>query len=111
MKPTDLVLRCYAHKCNNHWETFCIDLCLAAQGETFAIAKRKLEEQMDAYVTEALTIDREYAAQLLSRKAPLKQILTFHLYSVMRRSGLARDGIRRLFTEVLPIIPRSHRHA
>lgn len=111
MKPTQLILRCYAHKLDNQWEAFCIDLCLASQAESYEAAKKKLDEQIMAYVHEALTVDREYAAQLLSRKAPLKQMFTYHLYNTLKHVGMARNGIHKLFTEALPLLPQTPRHA
>lgn len=103
MKPPNLVLRCYAVKKDGHWEAFCIDLCLAAQADSFKDAKRLLDAQIRSYITEALTIDRDHAEALLTRRAPLKQVLTFKLYHLLSRLGVISDGIRKSFFEALPV--------
>jgi len=111
MNPANLVLRCYARKRATHWEAFCIDLCLAAQGDTFAEARNKLDDQMVDYVNEALTIDKDHAEYLLSRKAPFKQIATYYLYRVFGNIGAMHNDIRRIFTETLPVLSQKPKHA
>jgi predicted RNase H-like HicB family nuclease len=70
VKPTDLVLRCYAEKAGDQWQAFCLDFCLAAQGDTLSEAKEKLESMIAEYVYDALAgEDRDFGPQLLSRRA------------------------------------------
>lgn len=108
----NLMLRCYANKQGDQWQAFCIDLCLAAQGDSFPEVKQKLEHMMVEYVYDALAgEDREFADQLLNRKAPLSQIATYHWISVMHSVGIFRDGIHKLFKEPMPLIPQQHIHA
>lgn len=71
-------LRCYAKKEGSDWVAVCIDLSLAAQAESPQLAKEKLESMITTYVNEALNEHKEYAAQLLSRKAPLWQRLFYY---------------------------------
>lgn len=105
----NLMLRCYANKDGEQWQAFCIDLCLAAQGDSFQEVKRKLVMMMVDYVYEALAgEDREFADQLLSRKAPFMQIATYHAISIMRNLGLLRDHSHMLFKEPIPLMPQHH---
>jgi hypothetical protein len=78
MKAKDLILRCFVKQDGDQWVAVCIDLCLAAQSETMDEAKQKLESMVHSYIEEALDTDREYAAQLLSRKAPFSQVMYYH---------------------------------
>lgn len=108
----NLILRCYANKHGDQWQAFCIDLCLAAQGDSFKEVKQKLDQMMLEYVYDALAgEDREFAEQLLNRKAPARQIATYHFIALMQRLGIFRDGIHKLFNESMPLVPKQHAHA
>jgi hypothetical protein len=112
IKTKDLILRCYANKSDQQWQAFCIDLCLAVQGESFAEVKSKLEVQIQDYVYDALAgEDKEFADYLLNRKAPAKQIFTYYFIMAMHRLGLMKDGLHKLFKEPLPLTPQNHSHA
>ena len=69
------LLRCFIKQENNQWVAVCIALNLAAQADCSNEARQKLEAMIKSYVTEAVTIDKKYAKQLLSRKAPISLIL------------------------------------
>jgi hypothetical protein len=98
-------LRCYAKQEGTQWIAVCIDLGLAAQADSLDHAKRKLESMINTYIQEALTIHREYANQLLSRKAPLSQQLAY--YGIKLRHNLGRLFHRQnsaiLFTEIMSV--------
>lgn len=112
LNTRNLLLRCYANKRDDQWQAFCIDLSLAVQGETFPEVKQKLESMMLEYVYDALAgEDKEFAEQLLSRKAPLYQRATYHLIRVGHHVGLLRDGLHKLFKEPMPLVPQQHAHA
>jgi hypothetical protein len=113
MKPTQLLLRCYAEKVGNQWQAFCLDLSLAAQGDTFAEAKDKLDAMVAEYVYDALVgDDREHAEQLLTRRAPLRDWLKYYWYWVLIRAGAIHEEARRLFTSLVPLEPSPrYRHA
>ena len=112
MKPCNLFLRCYANKHGDQWQAFCIDLCLAVQGDSFPEVKHKLDQMMLEYVYDALAgEDREYAEQLLSRKAPLEQRVTYHYIKFMHHIGIFRDELHKLFKEPMPLVPQRHSHA
>jgi len=103
MKTADLILRCYMVRRDDRWEAFCIDLCLATQADSATEAKQALEAQIFSYVEEALTIDKEYAAQLLSRKAPPKQIATYHAIRLLSKVVKLKGRIGRVFSEAMPV--------
>ncbi|WP_157687041.1 type II toxin-antitoxin system HicB family antitoxin [Pseudomonas alkylphenolica] len=73
------ILRCYAEKKDGYWIATCPQFTLAAQGDTFEEAKEKLERQIKPYVVEALTVDKEHAADLLGRRAPLSMRLGYEV--------------------------------
>ena len=84
----------------------CLDLCLAAQGESFPDAKKKLEGMIKEYVFDALAgEDRAYADQLLSRKAPLQEWAKYYSYMALSHLGGMKDGMRKLFIEPIPLSP------
>jgi len=78
MNNKQLTLRCYAKKEGNHWVAVCIDLSLAAQADSSKEAIEKLESMMLSYIDDAFNKHKEYADQLLSRKAPLSQRLFYY---------------------------------
>lgn len=102
MKSNDLILRCYIKQEENSWVAVCLDLNLAAQGDNQRDAKQKLEAMIITYVHEAMTVDREYADQLLSRKAPWTEWVkyyAFYLLSVLRKNH------PHTFNEIMPMRP------
>ena len=104
--PVELVVRCYAKKDQGKWQAFCLDLCLAAQADTFEAAKLKLEDMIGSYVYDAVAgEDREHASYLLSRKAPLIYRLKYYTYVALKRIGALQDHARRAFLEVIPLAP------
>jgi hypothetical protein len=105
MRLTELLVRCYAIKRGGVWEAFCIDLSLAAQADSFAEARRKLDEQIVEYITEAMTTDREHAGYLLSRKAPMSQFAMWYWLHVLRTFHALKQAGARLFTEPVPLVP------
>lgn len=76
-------VRCYAKRSKGQWIAVCIDLCLAAQADSFGEAKAKLEAQINDYVHEAVTVDREHARVLLTRKAPLANRIEYYLIAAI----------------------------
>lgn len=96
MSDNPFVLRCYAEKKDGLWIAACPQFTLAAQGDSFEEAKGKLEEQIKSYVVEALTVDKEHAAELLSRKAPLSMQIRYKFLSFITAF---RRGKVRFFQE------------
>lgn len=106
MQAKSLILRCYAVREGGVWSAMCIDLCLAAQADTYEEVRRKLHLQIGDYVYDALCgDDRDYAEQLLTRKSPLGIRLYYHLVRLAGSLLSWRHAMLRLFTETLPIQP------
>lgn len=104
MKPNDLILRCYAEKIDDQWSIVCIDICLAAQADTLAQAKKKLEAMILDYVNDAVVgEDKPYAAQLMSRKAPLSQRLKY--YKIYWLTKLGNITKKKIVDEAIPMSP------
>ncbi|MEA1049250.1 hypothetical protein U5801_05445 [Lamprobacter modestohalophilus] len=109
MFPNQLRLRCYAeHQGPRLWVAVCIDLCLAAQGETCEEARNKLDAQIDQYVEEAFTVDRAYFDQLIPRKAPLRQRVKYYLAHLHIASVLLRRSVHD-FIRGMPLTISSQR--
>lgn len=103
-------LRCYAIKREDQWVAVCLDLCLAAQADTFKEAREKLHEQVVDYVEEACTVDREHAAYLLNRRAPISQWLTYYKYRCVSYIGKLLGSTRsdrklKAFDQKMPSHP------
>ncbi|MDZ7868844.1 MAG: hypothetical protein U5L02_06500 [Rheinheimera sp.] len=102
MRANDLILRCYAKKDGDVWVAVCIDLCLAAQGQTLNEVKQKLEVMTRSYIKGAFEEDREYAGQLLARKAPLSQQATYHWIKFLNTCVNFKHNVKA-FAEVMPM--------
>lgn len=108
----NLMLRCYANKQGDQWQAFCIDFCLAAQGDSLAEVKGKLESIMVEYVYDAMAgEDREFAEQLLNRRAPIDQYATYYVYKFLHKIGILHNGIHNVFKQMMPLEPQRHLHA
>ncbi|GFZ63364.1 hypothetical protein PSE10A_58750 [Pseudomonas amygdali pv. eriobotryae] len=107
MSNNPFVLRCYAEKKDGLWIAACPQFTLATQGESFDQAKEKLEAQIKSYIVEALTLDKEHAAELLGRRAPLSIRMHYALktaaYSVVRLFSRQRD-VRRFNEPALQMV-------
>ena len=99
MNPKQLILRCYAKQEAGLWVAVCLDFTLAVQAETLPDAKRKLEEQIEFYVREALS-DKEYGGQLLSRSAPIPSWLEYYFIGFM---GSVYHSASVIFSETMPL--------
>ena len=109
MKSTDLLLRCIAEEKDGYWQAFCLDLNLAAQGDSLEDVKIRLESMICSYVMDATVgDDRKYAAELLNRPAPLRFWLRYYAYSLMSHTRMFRKNMHQLFIEALPLTPACH---
>lgn len=111
MKTSELVLRCYIKQTDSQWVAVCVDLCLAAQADTQAEARSRLEQQILSYVEEALTVDREYASDLLNRKAPLYQRMEYFMILAAHKIHLIKTGLGQAFKTILPVHVGPNCHA
>lgn len=113
MKPSDLVLHCYAERKNNQWQAFCLDLTLASQSDTPEEAIAKLRAQIVDYVDEALTgEDVEHFDDLILRRAPLRYWMKYYCYQALVKLHQARSVVKlhqarselfRLFALPIPL--------
>ena len=79
MKPKDLLLHVLT-QCEDDslWVACCLDFTLAAQASTEKEALRKLMVQVGEYIEDATVgVDHAHANELLRRRAPLSEWLTF----------------------------------
>ncbi len=114
MKPQDLIIRCYAEQKDGAWQAFCLNFDLAVQGKSSEEVHDKLVAMIQDYVYDALAedgVDRDYAAQLLTRKAPLSNWLRYYLIACLCKFNNFKKDLCRItaFNTVLPLGP--HRHA
>jgi len=104
VKPKEIVLRCYGKKQDNQYVAVCIDLCLAAQGNSMEDARKKLFDQIHDYLYDAIEgKDSDHADYLLSRKAPISQLITYHALKLMSHIHTFKNGAYSLFSEVMPM--------
>ena len=103
MKPFQILLRCYAERKEGHWQAFCIDLCLAVQGESQQEVRQKLHAQIADYLQDILGgEDLPYANQLLNRKAPFSIVAKYHLYSALGHIRRIKDRFCT-FQDAMPL--------
>jgi len=113
MLPGNLILRCYAEKKSGYWQAFCLDLTLAAQGESFEEVRTKLSDMIDEYVHDAVNgEDKEHEKQLLGRRAPIKYWIKYGIYGLLSFVLKLRGDFARTFNQSIPLIPVTrHLHA
>lgn len=94
--PVCLLVRCVANKTDDQWQAFSLEFGLAAQADTFSVARRKLEAMVHSYLYDALVgEDRECAHELLSRRAPWWVFARYYQARVLHAlKGRARDRSR-----------------
>ncbi len=86
-----LVLRGYAELVDQQWQAFCIDLNLAAQGDSLAEVKAKLQSMVDSYIALAMEQnDSAHQRDMLFRPAPLSLRLR---YWYIRFASLIGDAM------------------
>lgn len=104
MRPRHLILRCYVERAAGQWQAFCVDLSLAAQGDSLEEAREKLDRQISEYVFDALVgEDRKHAGVLLTRKSPLRFRLRYRLLQLLARIHFLRGA--RPFVSTMPLKP------
>lgn len=110
MNPKQMILRCYAEKKDGIWQAFCIDLNLAVQGETRDEVRAKLHLQIVSYLYDALEgEDKEYAPQLLKRKAPIGFWAKYIFYKILINFRDAKNGINHIFNEIIQLPLTTHK--
>ena len=95
MKPVTLKVRCMAWQEQGLWVAACIDFTLATQADTLDAARSQLQEQISAYVNEAVTVDAEHAEALLERRAPVLDRLRFSFWKLVSNRPRLRRSVGR----------------
>ena len=73
-----LLLRGYAVREGSVWTATCLDLTLAAQGDSSEEALQRLTDTVSEYVRQAIGEDHAYKEQLLNRRAPASEYLKYY---------------------------------
>lgn len=108
MRPNTLILRCFAEKIGDQWQAFCLDFDLAVQGNSFRDVRKRLDAMIRDYVRDALVgEDRDYADQLLRRRAPLSLWLRYYRIYALVHLGRLRDGFRKTYNTSMPLQPQT----
>ena len=104
MNPEKLIVRCMAWQESGLWVASCIDLMLAAQGDTLNDAKARLHTQITQYVNEAVTVDSAHSESLLSRRAPLRDQIRFTFWRAVSHRPRVRRTLGAVVRRVLPAL-------
>lgn len=96
MNTVNLLVRCMVRRDGPVWVAVCIDLCLAAQGDTRDAAARALHEQIALYVRDAVTLDAAHADTLLRRKAPVAERVRYVFWRAIQRRPRVRSTLARM---------------
>lgn len=102
-----LELRCYAKKDGDAYVAVCIDLCLAAQGDSMHDAIEKLDSMIKFYIADVIENEHDYVHKLLPRKAPLSQRFTYYLISLLSRWELSKRWCKGYMEKFLDHMPPS----
>jgi len=79
LRPRELLMRCFAERIDGQWQAFCVDLNLAAQADSVAEVKAKLDSMIESYLFDALSgDDQEHAGDLLNRRAPVDIMVRYY---------------------------------
>lgn len=108
MKPNELILHgLLRRESEGYWAAYCLDFTLYATGETAEEAMGKLRVIVDEYLTDALVgDDQEYAADLLSRRAPLIDWIRFYWLDFLQRCRQVKDRLHSTaFALPVPMVP------
>lgn len=100
----DLLVRCFAERIDGGWQAFSLEYGLAAQGDTLPEVRRKLQDMIATYLLDAVTVDREHAEQLLSRRASFEAYAKYYAYRLADRFHMATKK-REVYQAPLPLQP------
>jgi len=111
MKPVELIIRSYVEYKDGVWQAFCLNFDLAAQGESPEEAQEKIIAMIQDYVYDALAedgADREFASQLLTRKAPWTTRARYYWILALCKVNNFKKNLCSTFDTVLPLAPTRH---
>lgn len=102
-----LTVRCLIEGRGDQWQAFTLEFGLAAQAESEADVKRKLEDMLHTYLYDALVgEDRAHAAQLLQRRATWQVFARYYLAMLRNKIRDGGEGIRHsTYVEPIPLQP------
>ena len=80
------LLKCYLWRSDDEWEALCVDLDIAAQGETYDEAFDQLKGAIETYVEYVHALPEHEHLKFLTRRSPLSLRLKLALLS--RITGL-----------------------
>jgi hypothetical protein len=84
-----------ARRIDDQWVVSCLDFDLAAQDTSLDAAQRRLIDQVESYVHEALVMDGgSHASRLLGRRAPLAHWALFQLAMLLQALHAAGGMLR-----------------
>ena len=105
MNARDLLLSCYFERDEDQWLGYCLDFSLVTQADSLKEAMDKLASQIHEYVYDATVgEDRDYGAQLLRRRAPLRYWLKFY-YVMCKQEFRHASRNRKAVTRPMPLAP------
>jgi len=103
--PFRFVIRCVIERKGNQWQAFSLELGLAAQADTAAGARYKLEVMIRSYIEDAIFgEDHAQSYELLTRKGTWRVYILYYLASATKFIR----GVKgyATFRESLPLIPK-----
>lgn len=102
IRPDELVLRCYGHRVKaGKWYGVCLDLNIAAEADSSNRLKDKLNDMISGYLETVLdTEDKESVGALLTRRAPLKDWLTYYYIKLLISTRRLPNDI--IFKQFIP---------
>ena len=109
--PFQLVVHCLLECKNGQWQAFSLEFGLAAQADTEAGVKHKLENMISSYLFDALVgEDRQHAAALLRRKATFAvRMRYFCAWALSKIFGNHRNGKSHVtYDEPVRLVPESY---
>jgi hypothetical protein len=88
-----VLVRCLIEHKGDIWQAFTLEFGLAAQGDSEADVKARLERMIESYLHDALVgEDREHAEELMSRRATLDVRLKYYLAAAIAKIRPNRTG-------------------
>lgn len=102
LSPSALVLRCYGHPTKEgRWYGVCLEFNLAAEAESPEVLKHKLKDIIVSYLDSVLdTEDRGSVPELLSRRAPMRDWITYYIIKLL--IGIKQFPRNIIFKESIP---------
>ena len=102
-------LHLLVQKHDNYWSARCLDFTLYAVGDTVQEAREKLDAQIEDYLYDAIEgIDKDYAAQLLLRRAPWQEWVKYYLVVFLQHFRIVSENLGEAIKSSIPQGPFRH---